>query len=238
MDLGPIFNQPQDLLLLRVTIAESVKERFEGLELLSILFEDLIVPKKFSEDHNNIVVSLVGDIKSKFTIEAIKDEPLMRKFRDFFWSLKIDPTKTRPASEALIRRVLRGRDFPVISPIVAPVNLASVASLIPIASFDLDKVVGDEILLRFSNEGENFFGIGMKEPKILKANELVMNDAEGLIAVYPHRDADRTKLTLSTKRCIWIMCGAPDVPFSALEKAAEISIDYMTSFCGGKSTII
>ncbi|HUW43054.1 MAG TPA: hypothetical protein VMW02_02320, partial [Thermoplasmata archaeon] len=47
-------------------------------------------------------------VSKSITLEAVKDRPDFRAYRDFFWRLGVDPTKTRPASEALIRRILKG----------------------------------------------------------------------------------------------------------------------------------
>jgi DNA/RNA-binding domain of Phe-tRNA-synthetase-like protein len=117
---------------------------------------------------------------------------------------------------------------------VDAVNLASVASLVPIAAFDIGKVAGDKMTLRFSNEGEEFWGIGTEGPRRLEGGELIIADGDGLVAIYPHRDAERTKLILSTTDALLIMCGAPGVPFSALKRAAELSAQYMESFCRGR----
>src|SRR2546427_6186444 len=47
-----------------------------------------------------------------YVLETLKDEPRLRAYRDFFWRVGVDPTKVRPAAEALLRRVIQGSPFP------------------------------------------------------------------------------------------------------------------------------
>ncbi len=61
-------------------------------------------------------------------LEGLKDEPIFRTYRDFFWTMGVDPTKVRPAAEALIRRILVGRSMPRINTVVDAYNLASMTT--------------------------------------------------------------------------------------------------------------
>jgi len=98
--------------------------------------------------------------------------PIFRTYRDFFWEIDIDPTKTRPASEALVRRVLQGKTLPTINTLVDAYNLASLTSGIPLAAFDYQSLEG-ELEMRFARKGEEFLGIGMDGPKSLDGGEIV-----------------------------------------------------------------
>ena len=160
--------------------------------------------------------------------------PLFRAYRDFFWRLGIDPTKDRPSAEALVRRVLAGKPFPAISNLVDAYNVASLRSGIPLATFDMDAIASWPLGLRYARAGELFLGIGMKEPVELSGRELVLADAEGPIAIYPHRDSDRTKITERTRRALVVACGAPGVAVRRLVEAAKLAADYITRFCGGR----
>lgn len=175
-------------------------------------------------------------IREQFTLENLKDDALVRKFRTFFWRLNIDPTKTRPASEALIRRVLAKKHFPKINNLVDVYNIVSLKTGIPLAAFNLACVSGDVLTLRFAMENEPFIGIGMKKPKILQGGEVVIADAERLVAIYPHRDADYTKVTFETKDVVILLCGAPGVSIKTLNSALDLAVEWIAAFCGGYRT--
>lgn len=173
------------------------------------------------------------EIRKSYSIETVKDAPVFRAYRDLFWSIGIDPTKTRPAAEALIRRILQGKELPRINTAVDAYNLASVKSHVSVAAFDTSKLKG-KLLLRFAKPGERFTGIGMSQPIALEGKELVIEDtgATEPIAVYPYRDSDNTKITESTKEAVFIMCGAPGIPAEAIEKAKFIVAEHVGKFCG------
>ena len=54
-------------------------------------------------------------MRKNYSLDGLKDEENIRAYRDFFWKLGIDPTKIRPAAEALIRRILGGKEIPRIN---------------------------------------------------------------------------------------------------------------------------
>jgi DNA/RNA-binding domain of Phe-tRNA-synthetase-like protein len=146
--------------------------------------------------------------------------------------LGIDPTKIRPASEALIRRILRGREIPRINTLVDTYNLASIVSGIPLAAFDNTKLKG-ELLMRKAKPNEVFLGIGMEKPVNLKGNEIIIQDPENLIAIYPYRDADYSKITSSTEEVLLMTCGAPGITEQDLRDAESTAVEYITRFCNG-----
>ena len=176
---------------------------------------------------------IVDDVKCRFNLEGLKDEPVFRAYRVFFWRVGVDPTKIRPAAEALIRRVLGGRPIPRINTAVDAYNLASMTTCVALAAFDISRLTGD-ITMRFGNAGESFLGIGMDKPMILAGGEIVMADASRLIAVYPYRDADYSRITLQTENLILVSCGVPGLSLDQLREALDRACDFVVRFCGGE----
>lgn len=172
------------------------------------------------------------EVKETYNLETLKDDPHFRKYRDFFWKIDIDPTKIRPASEALIRRILQGKTLPTINTGVDAYNLASIKSTVPLAAFDKEKLKG-ELSMMFAKGGEEFLGIGMKGPKILAGNEIIIKDEEKLVAIYPYRDADDSKVTLDTKEILLMSCGVPGVTSEKLDEAVNLAGEYLVRYCGG-----
>jgi DNA/RNA-binding domain of Phe-tRNA-synthetase-like protein len=109
-------------------------------------------------------------------------------------------------------------------------NLASMKTRVSIAAFDGAHLHGD-LRMRLAREGEEFLGIGMETPVILKGVEVVCEDDEGLIAIYPYRDAYRTRVTTATTDTVFMTCGVPGILASALEQAAETTRDFVERVC-------
>lgn len=174
----------------------------------------------------------IRSIRSRHTLDRVKDDPVFRAYRDFFWSVGVDPTKTRPASEALVRRILSGKPFPRINTAVDAYNLASVCSGVPIAAFDSDTLKGD-LTLRFASDGEEFLGIGMPGPVALMKNQVIMTDESRIIAIYPYRDSDTTKVTASTRNIRIITCGVPGIEPCLLTGAFDRCAGYLEAYTRG-----
>lgn len=213
-------------------IEEEIIRKFPGLavELLSV---EKVKIKKRSEDLRKFKESTFARIKKENEIENLKDDPIIRAYRDFFWKLGIDPTKIRPASEALIRRILQRGELPEINTLVDAYNLVSAVSKVPIAAFDRERIEGD-LLMRSASQGEEFLGINMEKPMKLKGNELVVSDSKKLIAIYPYKDAESTKIREETKSVLFMICGAPGVEGEHLERARKLLEEWIPRFCGGE----
>ncbi|MHA2370458.1 MAG: B3/B4 domain-containing protein [Candidatus Hodarchaeales archaeon] len=222
--------------MVQFIISEVLRNEYPDLFVPYATISEVQVATAQSPEFKTRLAEVSGEIRSKFTLENLKDDELVRKYRDFFWRLGIDPTKIRPASEALIRRVLAQKPFPKISNLVDVYNIVSLKTGIPLAAFDLACVSGDVLTLRFAAENEPFVGIGMKKPKILRGGETVIADAEKLVAIYPYRDADNTKVTLQTKNVMILLCGAPGVSLGTLDSALDLAVQWIIEFCGGNRT--
>jgi DNA/RNA-binding domain of Phe-tRNA-synthetase-like protein len=177
--------------------------------------------------------SVYGEVRAKYNIETLKDNPVVRAYRDFYWKLDIDPTKTRPSGEALLRRVLHGEELPRISNVVDAYNLASMKAIIPISGFDKDRL-NPPFQVRFANNGEAFTGIGMSKPLILTDKMLVLADERQVLCIYPYRDSEYTKITEQTKNVAIVGYGAPGIEENQLIEAVETTISYIKTVSDGK----
>lgn len=217
--------------MVKIKYDEEVRRKFPGLKVKAKTITDVKI-KKSSEKLENLKERIIERINRELSLKDLKDMPIFRAYRDFFWDLGIDPTKTRPAAEALVRRALKKGGIPSINTLVDTYNIASLESKIPLAAFDYEYIEG-ELKMRFSKKGEKFLGIGMENARELDGNEIVIADSEKPIAIYPYRDSEETKVTLSTEDALLMVCGAPGVE-SELKDAEKKMANYVKKFCDGK----
>ena len=210
-------------------IDDELKKRFPKLDALTLTIDGVQVKKK-SAELETLKQEVMEQVRKDYTLESVKDHPTFRAYRTFFWKVGIDPTKIRPAAEALTRRILAGKPLPCINTLVDSYNLASIKTRIALATFDSDNLDGN-LLLRFAKEGEQIVGIGMDKPFVMNGGEIVLSDEKKLIAVYPYRDADNTKVTEKTKNVLIVACGVPDITKEELKSASEITLEYVSRFC-------
>ena len=112
-----------------------LKTRFQDLTVLTLRIKGVQIQKRGTE-FEKFKVEVMRQVRNEYNLDSVKNHPTFRACRDFFWSIKIDPTKIRPAAEALIRRILAGKTLPSISTLVDAYNLASINSRIALATFD------------------------------------------------------------------------------------------------------
>jgi len=206
---------------------------FSGLRAIVTKFEGIDIsnnPNIVKID--DLISNVTKETRSKYTLESLKEATIIKAYRSFFWKVGIDPTKTRPAAEALIRRILAGKPFPRVNPLVDAYNLASIMSGVPIAAFDTKRLSGD-LKMRRAVRGEPFLGIGMESPQTLTGVEVVVADEKRLAAIYPYRDADYSKVTEETGEVTFLVCGVPGVGEDILENARKVLIRNIIDLCQG-----
>lgn len=217
-------------IMVEITISNEVKQEFEDLTLGIALIKNIQI-KRSDERLKAKIRKVQEKIRKQIKIGDLKNMPLIKAYRKFYWKIKIDPTKQRPSAEALIRRILRGKNIPSINTAVDAYNLASIETQIPIGAYDYDKIK-EPITLRWSKPGEKFKEIGGRIEEIKR--QLVISDNEKIINIYPHRDSDETKITEETKNILIIACGAPTVPMRNILEAAEKAAENIVKYCGGR----
>ena len=142
--------------------------------------------------------------KAEYTTETVKTISGIEATRRVYRACGKDPSRYRPAAEALIRRMLQGKELYQIDTLVDLINLASIAFGYSIGGFDADKFVGDTLTLGIGHEGEPYEGIGRGMLNI--AGLPVYRDAEGGIGT-PTSDNERTKIELSTRHVLVLVNG-------------------------------
>ncbi|MBN1160229.1 MAG: hypothetical protein JXA43_03315 [Candidatus Diapherotrites archaeon] len=200
-------------------IEEDVRKKFAGLNLAVAIVNNVQI-KKTDNETQNVLNDFCEQIRFDINVDELKNDEIIKAYRNFFWSIKIDPTKMRPAAEALIRRIVNGKNIPFINNVVDAYNKVSVETKITLGVYDKGVITG-ELTVRFAKQGEKFLGIGMDAPIELTGNELVLADKEKIISIYPYRDSNVTKVSDKTKNLIIVAYGVPGISLADLEKAVK-----------------
>ncbi len=131
---------------------------------------------------------------------------LLKPARALYHALGIDPTRHRPSPEALMRRLLRGDDFPQVHPAVDLANLWALISGLPVGLYDADKLSPlGALRVRRGRPGESYAGI--RKPEIQLEGGLTIADDLGPFG-NPSADSLRTAVTESTTH-FWFVMFAP-----------------------------
>ena len=106
----------------------------------------------------------------------------------------LDPTKNRPSSEALWRRVRKGDPLPRVNSLVDVINWCSLESQLPFGLYDAGRIEGP-VVLRLGHPDESYAGI--RKDQVHVAGRLVLADATGPFG-NPTSDSARTMVTVET----------------------------------------
>jgi len=169
--------------------------------------------------------------KERYTTETIKKLSGIEATRRVYRACGKDPSRYRPASEALIRRILQGKDLYQINTLVDLINLASIKFGYSIGGFDADKFVGDTLTLGVGREGEPYEGIGRGMINI--AGLPVYRDEMGGVGT-PTSDNERTKIGLSTSH-ILVLVNGYDGNEAKVKANAEFLISILEKYANGNN---
>jgi DNA/RNA-binding domain of Phe-tRNA-synthetase-like protein len=147
--------------------------------------------------------------------------------RTLYKALGIDPTKTRPSNEALLRRALKGESLYRINTLVDALNLTSLREQLPFGLYDLDRV-RPPVLLRRGAAGELYEGI-RKGPVNVEGRPVLV-DAEGPFG-NPTSDSLRTSITLAARNAL-VVAYAP-AGYLRLADVLERTAETLCRYCGG-----
>ena len=180
--------------------------------------------------------ALENKYRQELTTESLKQLPGIAATRSVYKACGKDPSRYRPASEQLIRRMLQGKELYQIDTLVDLVNLASIAFGYSIGGFDADKFVGDTLTLGVGREEEPYEGIGRGPINI--AGLPVYRDAEGGVGT-PTSDHERTKMTLGTTHLVELINGYDGNEERVIANAKFIQ-ELLRKYCqsdGGSVTV-
>lgn len=165
--------------------------------------------------------------RSTLTTESLKQLSGIAATRRIYRACGKDPSRYRPASEALIRRQLTNKSLYQIDTLVDLTNLASIAYGYSIGGFDADKFHGDTLTLGIGRAGEPYEGIsrGMINIEGLP----VYRDATGGVGT-PTSDNERTKITLQTTHLVVLINGY-DGNEANVKANAEYIQELLRKYC-------
>jgi DNA/RNA-binding domain of Phe-tRNA-synthetase-like protein len=207
---------------LHLTVAESLR----GILALGLLEADGLaggpLPDGFAAERDRVIEGWV----SRFGGKQPHDVPGVAETRALFHRLDIDPTKHRPSSEALLRRVLQGRGLPVVGPIVDVCNLCSLEHQLPLGLYDRDRIRG-AIEVRLGLDGEGYPGI--RKQRVNLGDRLLLADDDGAFGA-PTSDSARTSITPQTRSVLVVLFCPAERASSALSTALERVADLLTRY--------
>lgn len=149
--------------------------------------------------------------------------------RTMYKRIGLDPTKTRPSNEALLRRVRKGQPLPRVNSLVDIINWCSVEFQLPYGLYDRRHIRG-AVTLRLGREGEEYGGI--RKDTVHVAGRMTLVDDEGPFG-NPTSDSARTMVTTATRDALVVVFAPADVAAARLEHVLDTTAARLAGIAGG-----
>jgi DNA/RNA-binding domain of Phe-tRNA-synthetase-like protein len=152
--------------------------------------------------------------------------------RTMYKRVGIDPTKTRPSNEALLRRVRKGDTIPRINSAVDIVNWCSLEFQLPYGLYDAAKISG-AVTMRRGVDGERYAGIRKDDVNV--GGRITVADSQGPFG-NPTSDSARTMVTPATTELLVIVYAPTEMAKPQLERVVQMTAERLQQILGGRET--
>jgi DNA/RNA-binding domain of Phe-tRNA-synthetase-like protein len=149
--------------------------------------------------------------------------------RTMYKRIGLDPTRTRPSNEALLRRLRKGDRLPRINAMVDVINWCSVECQLPYGLYDRTRM-HPPVTLRLGMAGEAYAGI--RKDTVHVEGRLVVADDEGPFG-NPTSDSARTMVTAVTADALVVVYAPVEVGQSRLAQVLDLTAERLRRVCGG-----
>ncbi len=159
--------------------------------------------------------------------------PSISIWRDIYENdFLVKPKTYRSSIEALLKRVVTGKEIWNICNVVDLYNCCSVFSLLPMGGYDLDKISGD-ITVRYAKDGELFHGLGEREKIEVKANHVIYGDNKGVLCwLWNHKDSIETSISESSKNLVFFIDTARRAEAERIPQSLQLLSDNLEKING------
>ncbi|HEV8340184.1 MAG TPA: phenylalanine--tRNA ligase beta subunit-related protein [bacterium] len=176
------------------------------------------------------IAAVAGAVRDRYAGREPAQIEGLQPARDLYKGLGVDPTRLRPSSEALLRRVLRGEALPAINTLVDTNNLCSLDFLLPIGLHDLDAVRG-ALTMRRGRPLEGYEGIGKAYQSV--EGRLVVADGTGACGS-PTSDSVRTMITPSTAHALMVIYAPGTYLADQMTEHTRVAGERILRFSAGR----
>jgi DNA/RNA-binding domain of Phe-tRNA-synthetase-like protein len=159
----------------------------------------------------------------------VSPPPESAAVRTMYKKVGLDPTKTRPSNEALLRRVRKGDTIPRINSAVDIVNWCSLECQLPYGLYDASKITG-AVTMRLGLAGESYPGI--RKDAVNVGGRIAVVDAAGPFG-NPTSDSSRTMVTPATTELLVVIYAPSDIPRPHLERVVNSTAERMRLILSG-----
>lgn len=212
---------------MKITIHESISHVVPNCRLGYLTINDVVVrgtPTALSQQFDKLQI----EVGQAYNMDILPKLPRVLAVRNMYKKLHFDPARYRPASEALVRRVLQKKNLYYVNSAVDVNNYCSIKYLLPFGLYDLDQIVGD-VSYNLATEGQY---TNMTGKTVSTENKPFLTDDVGVFG-NPTADSRRTAVNLTTRNLLAVVYADESVSTSELNDIMDFAADMFVCYNGG-----
>ena len=189
--------------------------------------------KQTDQTFEAVKAAVLGEVLPTLSKEKIENNPVLAGFRKLHEKVQRSGKKNLASPENLLNILLETGTLPQVNLLVDIYNLVSIQTQFALGAHDLAKISGN-VHLRLTTGQESFWPLGYSKPQGIGAGEYAyVDDANDIICRLEVRQVEKTKVTLETSDCFFIVQGNSSTTKRDIEYATNRLIELVTRFCGG-----
>lgn len=173
-------------------------------------------------------LKLQSEVAKVYNMEELTKLPSILAVRAMYKKLDFDPSRYRPASEALVRRVLQHKSLYYVNSAVDASNYCSLKFLVPFGLYDWDKIEGP-VVYRRAHDGSY---VNMGGNQVSTDGKPFLTDQLGVFG-NPTSDSRRTAVSLTTRNLLSVVYAGSGTEPGELSRILEFTGEILTRYNGG-----
>ena len=173
-------------------------------------------------------LKLQSEVAKIYNMEELTKLPPIMAVRAMYKKLDFDPSRYRPASEALVRRVLQHKSLYYVNSAVDASNYCSLKFLVPFGLYDWDKIEGATVYRR-AHDGSY---VNMGGNQVSTDGKPFLTDQLGVFG-NPTSDSRRTAVSLITRNLLSVVYAGSGTGRGELARILEFTGEILTRYNGG-----
>lgn len=213
---------------MNVSIDENISRLMPDCRLGLAVVEDTVIkgtPAALAQEF----LQLQAEIGRAYNLEVIAKLPRIMAVRNMYRKLRFDPSRYRPASEALIRRVLQHKNLYYVNSAVDVNNYCSLKFLLPLGLYDAGSIDGD--IAYVAAPPGMYLNIAGHEAST--DGKPFLSDRQGVFG-NPTSDSRRTAVTLTTRKLLSVIYADGEVADAELAEMVDFTAEMLVRYNGGR----
>ena len=173
-------------------------------------------------------LQLQNEVAKIYNIEGLTQLPPIMAVRAMNKKLDFDPSRYRPASESLVRRVLQQKGIYYVNSAVDASNYCSLKYLMPFGLYDLDQIEGAVVYRRA--HGGTYENMGGRT--VSTDGKPFLTDSRGVFG-NPTSDSRRTAVSLTTRNLLSVVYAGSGAAQEDLSRILQFTGEMLTRYNGG-----